>query len=119
MKCKECGGEFTPSKYSPKQVFCSKKCNGIYRMEHFDPDKEQCEFREEYEEFDIKDEEILSHDRFHHSRKGCCLEFKPKKSIYGWRYYSVHCKTHEVDCSRTGWQWHWWGGTNSCKLKID
>ncbi len=26
MKCENCGAEFTPSKYKPKQKYCSRQC---------------------------------------------------------------------------------------------
>jgi hypothetical protein len=64
-------------------------------------------------------EEVKDNPRYHHSRCGCNCEIKFDRSnderncIY---YYKI-CHTHNVTCSKTGWELGWYGGTKSNKGK--
>ena len=73
----------------------------------------------EEEETPITVEQYLPHDKYHHSLKGCDCEIVIERSkIYGDSdYYNLRinklCKTHNVMCSKTGWELGWYQGTNS------
>lgn len=63
---------------------------------------------------------LIDKSRYH----GNCKKLE-KKSLYKkakrgkslHRIYNLYCAKHKVDCSRTGWEWHWYGGTYSKVLK--
>ncbi len=60
--------------------------------------------------------QYLSHNKYHHSKKGCKIEMLIGKSkdlnnnnvtIMKW------CKTHKKMCSKTGWELGWYQGNYS------
>lgn len=55
----------------------------------------------------------LKHKRFHDSEKGCDIEMTTKKSSDGYVIINRFCKTHNVTCSKTGWEIGWYLGDNS------
>ena len=57
-------------------------------------------------------EQYLSDPHFHHSQKGCEVKMELTKDI---KHLGVikKCLTHEVVCSKTGWELGWYGGTTS------
>ena len=65
-------------------------------------------------------QEIYTNDEhYHHSDKGCEIEMRRDNkftigSLQDINY--AYCKTHNCFCSRTGWEFHWYMGTNSLKL---
>lgn len=60
--------------------------------------------------------DYLSNEKFHDSKKGCDIKMITKKSSDG-KYVAVSrfCKTHNVICSKTGWELGWYMGTESKK----
>ena len=56
----------------------------------------------------------LEHKRFHDSQKGCDIEMIIKKTSDG-RGLMINriCKTHNINCSKTGWEIGWYLGKNS------
>ena len=59
---------------------------------------------------------FLSNRRYHHSDKGCHIEMIIQKSP-GRTNNNImikkYCKTHDIMCSKTGWEEGWYLGTNS------
>ena len=73
--------------------------------------------------------EIKDNDKFHHSLKGCNIEMIATKYDDTIAITKI-CKTHNVLCSKTGWELGWYMGTKSviiekaeyclnCGCKID
>jgi hypothetical protein len=60
--------------------------------------------------------EYLGNDLYHHKDKGCELEIKINKSSNGNISIEKFCKTHNVLCSKTGWELGWYNGTESKKI---
>lgn len=62
----------------------------------------------------LKDSMTERPPRFHHPRFGCKLVSK----VYGTRgkkrhrVFGGHCRTHEIDVCRCGWEWGWHDGIN-------
>ncbi len=56
----------------------------------------------------------LKHKKFHDSKKGCDIEMIIKKTSDG-RGLMINrfCKTHNVNCSKTGWELGWYSGTDN------
>lgn len=57
---------------------------------------------------------LLDRKRYH----GNCRKLEEKllyKKAKRGKY--IYCVKHKVNCSRTGWQWGWYGGTYSKALK--
>lgn len=66
--------------------------------------------------------EYLDNDKFHHSDKGCDVEIR--RTLNGKEYdqnyaISKFCKTHNVMCSKTGWELGWYQGTHTKELAIE
>lgn len=61
-------------------------------------------------------EEAKDNDLYHHSHKGCDMEKRlDNRFTIGSKRameYS-YCRTHNVFCSKTGWLFNHYGGTNS------
>jgi len=59
-------------------------------------------------------EDYLPHERFHHSHKGCKVEMVQTISSKDKRI-SINkiCHTHDVRCSKTGWELGWYLGNNN------
>lgn len=60
----------------------------------------------------------LPHERFHSRDKGCDIEMVVMigdsiHSYYKSPVVSRICHTHNVRCSKTGWEWGWYLGTSS------
>ena len=77
----------------------------------------------EQEETPITVDKYLSNDKYHHSLKGCDCEIAIKQSTtykQDDKYYNLminkKCKTHNVMCSKTGWELGYYMGTNSSIL---
>lgn len=73
--------------------------------------------------------EIKDNDKFHHSLKGCDIEVIVEVVNENVRV-NKYCKTHQILCSKTGWELGWYMGTKSviiekaeyclnCGCKID
>ena len=67
-------------------------------------------------------QEFEKHKRYHHTDKGCDIELFTRvredpsgKSIA----MSKKCLTHNVECSKTGWELGWYMGTYSKMLTSD
>ena len=58
-------------------------------------------------------EEIKDQEKFHHTNKGCDMIAKPRKASDGRWSQEYFCHTHNVLCSRTGWELGWYGGTDN------
>ncbi|MEI6529662.1 MAG: hypothetical protein WCN88_04715 [Candidatus Falkowbacteria bacterium] len=60
-------------------------------------------------------EEVKNDEHYHHSLKGCNCEIKIGKSkdIQSVIYYYKVCHTHNVECSKTGWELGWYQGKKS------
>ena len=62
-------------------------------------------------------EEIKDHEKFHHTEKGCDMELKYHTSFdknnKPYRSQEYFCHTHNVLCSKTGWELGWYQGTRS------
>ena len=115
--CPSCNKEFTPYEFRKDQIYCCTACyvkgTRVYKTKRTTTDKVTLEFNE----LDIADPVALSHERFHHTRKGCLIKGQPKLARSGYYVYSCHCETHNVEVSRTSWEWGWYGGIDSNKLK--
>lgn len=59
--------------------------------------------------------EILEHEKYHHSLKGCNIEMRINDTHYLNSKICVNkfCKTHQVNCSKTGWEIGYYQGTQS------
>lgn len=57
--------------------------------------------------------EVLDNDKFHHTEKGCDMELRPHKANDGNWSQEYFCKTHNVLCSKTGWELGFYQGTKS------
>ncbi len=73
--------------------------------------------------------EIKDNDKYHHSLKGCDIEVIVEVVNENVRV-NKYCKTHQILCSKTGWELGWYMGTKSviiekaeyclnCGCKID
>ena len=56
------------------------------------------------------------HIKLHNEERGCKLKFKfyPGRKGYKGRKSlcrGYYCETHKKNCSLTGWEWRWFGGT--------
>lgn len=58
-------------------------------------------------------DEVKDHERFHHTEKGCDMEYRPSMSDNRNWSQEYFCKTHNVLCSKTGWELGWYQGTRS------
>ncbi len=63
----------------------------------------------------------MNKDKFHSHDRGCkLLQINLKRSDvkdpHG-EMECVYCETHEVLCSKTGWEMGWYQGTESKKLE--
>jgi hypothetical protein len=58
---------------------------------------------------------FLNHKRFHHSLKGCNIEMKKVKYVRGDIVVNKYCHTHNVMCSKTGWEIGYFMGKKSVK----
>jgi hypothetical protein len=58
-------------------------------------------------------EEIKDHERFHHTEKGCDMEYRPSMSDNRNWSQEYYCHTHNVLCSKTGWELGWYSGTDN------
>jgi len=57
--------------------------------------------------------ESLKDEHYHHSRKGCkCEMFSVEKGCNGV-IINKRCLTHDVKCSKSGWELGWWAGTDT------
>lgn len=63
--------------------------------------------------------EVLNNDKFHHTEKDCDMESSPYKSSDGNWSQEYFCKTHNVLCSKTGWELGYYMGTKTKKLPSD
>lgn len=57
--------------------------------------------------------DFLSHERFHHSEKGCQVEMCKAVSNDNHLSITKKCLTHNVECSKTGWELGWYLGTEN------
>jgi len=57
-------------------------------------------------------EDYLSNPLYHHKDKGCDTRLY-KTNIGDSLVYNKECLTHNVNCSKTGWEMGWYGGTKS------
>lgn len=59
--------------------------------------------------------ECLEHEKYHHSYKGCEIEMKLMSKYNGKSKTVVNkfCKTHNILCSKTGWELGHYQGTQS------
>ncbi len=57
--------------------------------------------------------EVLNNDKFHHTEKGCNMEYRPHRTSDGHWSQEYFCHTHKVLCSKTGWELGWYQGTRS------
>ena len=63
-------------------------------------------------------EEVKDDIHYHHSLKKCDCEIRVSRtpdercSVF----YTKYCKTHDVICSKTGWELGWYQGTKSERL---
>lgn len=63
--------------------------------------------------------DYLSNKEYHHSEKDCDIEMRAVKELQGGKMIKVlckYCKTHDKLCSRTGWEWGRFLGTDSRKI---
>ncbi len=62
-------------------------------------------------------DDYLQNDKYHHSLKGCKVEMMLERSITKDGQINVsttkHCKTHNVKCSKSGWEWGYYQGDKS------
>lgn len=65
-----------------------------------------------YNSLNYKD--YLTHERFHHSEKGCEVEIIASKREGNYAVLKF-CKTHNVLCSKTGWESGWYQGEETAK----
>lgn len=65
-----------------------------------------------YQDTPTNIDEVLNNKHYHHSLKGCDIEVKYRK-VDGFSCKEVYCKTHKVLCSKTGWEYGWYSGTNN------
>lgn len=63
--------------------------------------------------------EYLSNNLFHHKDKGCEFEIRIHKGSDKNYAYEKFCKTHNVLCSKTGWELGYYMGTKTKKLPSD
>ena len=65
--------------------------------------------------------EYLKNERYHHSDKGCEVEMisveANRKDKSSFSLINKFCKTHQVKCSKIGWELGWYGGTQSVPEK--
>lgn len=59
--------------------------------------------------------DYLDKEHFHHSDKGCDVIMKRTTNMLSGNRVSINkfCKTHNVVCSKTGWELGWYMNTNS------
>jgi len=57
--------------------------------------------------------DYLEDKHFHNSHKGCDTEMIVKNCKDRNLSVNMICHTHNVTCSKTGWEIGWWGRTNS------
>ncbi|MDA3803159.1 MAG: hypothetical protein PF488_04720 [Patescibacteria group bacterium] len=57
--------------------------------------------------------EILTNEHYHHQDKGCNVKIRISRNKRGDRCKEVYCHTHKVLCSKTGWEYGWYSGTNN------
>lgn len=65
-------------------------------------------------------QDIYANDEhYHHSDKGCEIEMRRDNRFTIGSNQNInyaYCKTHNVYCSKTGWEFHWYGGTHSLSM---
>jgi len=64
-------------------------------------------------------EEYKDNEYYHHSEKGCNVEKRlDNRFTIGSKkpMEYAYCKTHNVFCSKTGWKFHYYHGTNSMDM---
>ena len=70
-----------------------------------------------YNALNYKD--YLENNKFHHSEKGCDIEMRrtvnEKDYNKNWSI-TKFCKTHNVLCSKTGWELGWYNGSQTRNL---
>ena len=77
----------------------------------------------ERDETPVTVDEYLPNEKYHHSLKGCDCEMKVIKALsYGKEAHTTYaiekyCKTHNITCSKTGWELGHYMRTNSLDLK--
>jgi hypothetical protein len=54
---------------------------------------------------------FLSNEHYHHQDKGCDTEIILHQSPRGDKKLNKICHTHNVNCSKTGWELGWYMGT--------
>jgi hypothetical protein len=54
--------------------------------------------------------------KFHSEIKGCNIEKVRVDTKYNHKIDNLYCHTHHVQCSKTGWEIGWHGGTNNRNL---
>ena len=98
MTCAECGAEFEPSKYYPRQKYCSRKCRNRANWRcYYETHKEK---RKEYRH------------RYYEAHKECHKEYrrryyeahKEKCDEYRRRYYEEH--REEILLKQKRWRWY-------------
>jgi hypothetical protein len=56
-------------------------------------------------------------NHFHCAKDGCKIVIHYKRPKYGVVHINfVKCETHNVKICRCGFEWHWHGEENTCKL---
>ena len=55
-------------------------------------------------------------EHFHAKIYGCVIKIYYKKSNHNYFVNYYKCETHRKKICKCGWEIHWHGGENSCKL---
>lgn len=69
----------------------------------------------EDDETPYKVEDYLQHNRYHHSMKGCECEMRIRRRDNHNIAINKFCITHNILCSKTGWELGWYLGRKSEK----
>ena len=65
--------------------------------------------------------EHLCDCHYHHSGKGCEMEARFDSKLTLGSNANIeywYCRTHNLYCSKTGWELHWYNGTNTRDLRV-
>lgn len=61
-------------------------------------------------------DDILTNPHFHHSLKGCICELVCFRASKSFSRLAKICHTHDIECSKTGWELGWYKGVNLQKF---